>query len=109
MELTLPINTTQEKLNIPHLTRREYEILHMAIVGFSNEEIQRNIDRTSYSVKWRLANIYHKFGAADRVELIKLAAMNGLCFVVDGTKKTYSLKVDAIEHEVKSAATNRSV
>lgn len=109
MELTLPINKTQEKLNIPQLTRREYEILHMAIVGFSNEEIQTNIDRTSHSVKWRLANIYHKFGASDRVELIKIAAINGLCFMVDGTKKTYSLKVEAVEHEIKSTAVDRGL
>lgn len=81
----------------------------MAILGFSNEDIQKNIERTSYSVKWRLANLYHKFGAKDRFELIKIAGLKGLHFTMNGKKQTYTIKVDVSTHEQKSTDTNRGV
>ena len=99
MELNLPVSTTQEFYSVPTLTRTEFEILHMTILGFSNKEIQDNIARSSHTVKWRLANIYNKFGVKDRMELVKMAAIKGLCFMANGQKQTYSIKVDAIEHK----------
>jgi DNA-binding CsgD family transcriptional regulator len=104
-ELELPKSAEQEIFNVPTLTQKEYEILHMAILGFSNEDIQKNIERTSYSVKWRLANVYNKFNAKDRFELIKIAALKGLHFFMGDQKLTYTIKVDV--NEQQSATVNR--
>lgn len=97
----LPRSPLQYRLadEAPMLTTGELEILQLVLSGASITDIMGIIYRSSHGVKWRLSNIYHKFGVGDRLALIKLAAKNGIQFRTEsGIKHSFCLQIGVNEN-----------
>jgi DNA-binding NarL/FixJ family response regulator len=60
------------------LTQRENEILEMMAEGMSNRAIAVRLGISSYTVKFHVASILAKLGAASRTEAVTLGVRNGL-------------------------------
>jgi DNA-binding CsgD family transcriptional regulator len=54
------------------LSRRETDVLRMAASGLTNAEIARGFGITVHTVKFHLASVYKKLGAANRTEAASL-------------------------------------
>ena len=61
----------------PRLTRREPEILRLAMEGLTNGELARILWVTEPTVKFHLSNIYRKLGVANRAEATRWAREHG--------------------------------
>ncbi len=59
------------------LTPREREVLHYVAGGFSNGEIASYLSISSNTVKYHLAQIMKKLGAANRTEAVLRAIQSG--------------------------------
>ena len=59
------------------LTPREREVLHYVAGGFSNAEIASYLSITANTVKYHLAQILKKLGAANRTEAVLRAIQSG--------------------------------
>jgi ATP/maltotriose-dependent transcriptional regulator MalT len=97
----LPVNPLQEKhlIDTPHLTQREFEIMDMVLSGFEIHEIAMKIFISIYGVKWRLSQVYEKFGVKNRLQLIKKASKDGLHFLSEnGIKHTFHNNVNMRDH-----------
>lgn len=95
----LPVHPLQEKYGQaePTLTPCEFQIMHMVLSGRSIEDIGLKVFIGTHGVKYRLTNIYWKFGVENRLELILTASTKGLQFFVrDYDKKTK--EVTLIKH-----------
>lgn len=55
------------------LTERELEVLELAGRGLSKKGIAQSLGISSGTVKWHLANSYHKLGAGGREEALRKA------------------------------------
>lgn len=62
----------------PKLTDREMEVLQLLSEGWSNQEIGRFSKLSLGTVKFHLAHIFEKLGAANRAEAVRRAAESGL-------------------------------
>jgi two-component system nitrate/nitrite response regulator NarL len=60
------------------LTRREREVLTRVVAGYANKDIAREFSVSEETVKHHLTRIFDKVGAANRVELARLAQAHGL-------------------------------
>jgi DNA-binding NarL/FixJ family response regulator len=60
------------------LTPRELEILSAAARGESNRQIARSLWLTEPTIKFHLANVYRKLGAANRTQAARMAYELGL-------------------------------
>jgi two-component system, NarL family, nitrate/nitrite response regulator NarL len=60
------------------LTPREREVLTLVAAGYPNKEIARTCAVSEETVKHHLTRMFDKVGAANRVELAKVAAQIGL-------------------------------
>jgi two-component system, NarL family, response regulator YdfI len=60
------------------LTRREREVLQMLAVGLGNKEIATRLNISDHTVKFHVASILGKLGAASRTEAVTLAIRRGL-------------------------------
>ena len=60
------------------ITRREMNVLSMAMEGKSGHEIAGELGITERTVETHLGNIYNKTGAKNRIELFSLAGRYGL-------------------------------
>lgn len=60
------------------LTAREREVLALVAAGFANKEIARKLGISEHTVKFHVAAILGKLGAASRTEAGYLAARRGL-------------------------------
>ena len=60
------------------LTRRELEVLQMLAAGLSNKEIAARLNISEHTVKFHVASILGKLGAASRTEAVSLAIRRGL-------------------------------
>jgi NarL family two-component system response regulator YdfI len=60
------------------LTRRETEVLQMLSSGLSNKEIAARLNISEHTVKFHVASILGKFGAASRTEAVSLGIRRGL-------------------------------
>lgn len=60
-----------------HLTRREIEIVQLAVAGLRTKEIALRLTVTEGTVKVHLHNIYEKLGVDGRMELLKYAQERG--------------------------------
>jgi LuxR family maltose regulon positive regulatory protein len=60
------------------LTPREAEVLRLLARGLSNKEIARALEIGEGTIKWHLKNLFAKFDAAERKELVSRAALLGL-------------------------------
>jgi NarL family two-component system response regulator YdfI len=60
------------------LTRRELEVLQMLAAGLSNKEIATRLNISEHTVKFHVASILGKLGAASRTEAVSLGIRRGL-------------------------------
>jgi two-component system, NarL family, response regulator YdfI len=60
------------------LTRRELEVLQMLAAGLSNKEIASRLNISEHTVKFHVASILGKLGAASRTEAVSLGIRRGL-------------------------------
>jgi two-component system, NarL family, response regulator YdfI len=60
------------------LTRRESEVLQMLAAGLSNKEIAARLNISDHTVKFHVASILGKLGAASRTEAVSLGIRRGL-------------------------------
>jgi two-component system, NarL family, response regulator YdfI len=60
------------------LTPRELEILEMMAEGMSNRRIAARLGISGYTVKFHVASVLGKLGAASRTEAVTLGVRNGL-------------------------------
>lgn len=60
------------------LTRREVEVLQMLAAGLSNKEIAARLNISEHTVKFHVASILGKLGAATRTEAVSLGIRRGL-------------------------------
>ncbi|UIK90322.1 response regulator transcription factor [Arthrobacter polaris] len=58
---------------LPGLTQREREILHYVIAGRTYSEIARDLVISEKTVSSHISNLLRKTGAANRVDLSRLA------------------------------------
>ena len=63
------------------LTRREIEVLQMLAGGLSNKAIGARLNISEHTVKFHVASILGKLGAASRTEAVALAIRRGLVLV----------------------------
>ena len=67
------------------LTRRELEVLQMLAAGLSNKEIAARLNISEHTVKFHVASILGKLGAASRTEAVSLGIRRGLVLAVSGS------------------------
>ena len=60
------------------LTSRELEVLQMLAAGLSNKEIAARLNISEHTVKFHVASILGKLGAASRTEAVSLGIRRGL-------------------------------
>jgi len=60
------------------LTPRELEILEMMAEGMSNRRIAARLGISGYTVKFHVASVLGKLGAATRTEAVTLGVRHGL-------------------------------
>jgi len=60
------------------LTTREQDVLELLSLGLSNKRIAERLGISEHTVKFHVASIYGKLGAASRAEAIRRAARRGL-------------------------------
>jgi NarL family two-component system response regulator YdfI len=60
------------------LTRREVEVLQMLASGLSNKEIAARLSISDHTVKFHVASILGKLGAASRTEAVSIGIRRGL-------------------------------
>jgi DNA-binding NarL/FixJ family response regulator len=60
------------------LTRRELEVLQMLATGLSNKAIASRLDISEHTVKFHVASILGKLGAASRTEAVSMGIRHGL-------------------------------
>ncbi len=97
----LPVNPLQEKYgqDNPILTSREFQIMHMVLSGLEITDIAKKIFLSTHGVKWRLTQVYWKFGVENRLQLIEKASTTGLQFMSeDLIKHTFHNKVNLQAH-----------
>jgi NarL family two-component system response regulator LiaR len=64
--------------HLPHLTRREHEILELVAAGQTNKRIARTLHLTEGTVRIYVSGILSKLGAANRTEATVVAIREGL-------------------------------
>jgi len=60
------------------LTRREMDVLQYLARGLANKQIGVALGISEHTVKFHVAAIYNKLGAANRAEAVRLGVQNGL-------------------------------
>ena len=60
---------------------REIEVLELASQGMTNPQIAKRLELSVHAIKFHLASIYRKLGAANRTEAVRKAIRNGLIAV----------------------------
>jgi DNA-binding NarL/FixJ family response regulator len=60
------------------LTRREREVIQMLASGLGNKEIAARLNISDHTVKFHVASILGKLGAASRTEAVSLGIRRGL-------------------------------
>jgi DNA-binding NarL/FixJ family response regulator len=75
------IDTSADPLPIEPLTAREQEVLERLAEGLPNKAIAARLKISDQTVKFHVASIYGKLGAANRTEAVRLAIKRGLVAV----------------------------
>ena len=70
--------TTDVKLPIPTLTRREYQVLGLIAQGYSNRQTAAKLTISVRTVESHRANLMNKLDLHSRVELVRFATQHGL-------------------------------
>ena len=63
------------------LTRREVEVLQMLAAGLSNKAVSARLNISEHTVKFHVASILGKLGAASRTEAVAIGIRRGLVLV----------------------------
>jgi DNA-binding NarL/FixJ family response regulator len=63
---------------IEALTEREMEILQLLAQGLANKQIAARLSISEHTVKFHVSAIYHKLGASNRTEAVRLGVRQGL-------------------------------
>jgi len=63
---------------VPHLSRRERDLLDCIVAGMSNKEIAQQLALTTATVKWYLAQLYDKLDVCSRTQALARARDLGL-------------------------------
>ena len=71
-------NKTRGLLNGDALSAREREVMRLAIKGFANKAITRELNVTEGTIKLHLHKIYRKLGIKSRFALVVLAVESSL-------------------------------
>ena len=66
---------------IEALTPREVEVLRLVAVGLGNKEIAGRLEISEHTVKFHLASVMGKLGAASRTEAVTLGIRHGLIMI----------------------------
>lgn len=74
----------QTRSMLAELTEREREVMALAVSGHPNKEIARHLDISHRTVEIHKAKIMHKTGAANLLELARIAQEGGLVPVPEG-------------------------
>jgi len=68
----------RESADRAQLTKREREILQLAVEGYSNAQLARMLWVTEQTVKFHLSNVYRKLNVSNRTEAARWAQLHGL-------------------------------
>jgi DNA-binding NarL/FixJ family response regulator len=94
----LPVDPMQNKFSAENvvLTDKEYEVLPLVLKGLSISEIALKIFLSISGVKFRLSNIYAKFGVKNRLALIKKSTEESLQFFIGDSpiKQSFHNRLD---------------
>ncbi|HTW43624.1 MAG TPA: LuxR C-terminal-related transcriptional regulator [Solirubrobacteraceae bacterium] len=52
----------------PALTQREVDVIELATMGLTNNEIAQRLDLSTYAIKFHLSSAYGKLGVANRTQ-----------------------------------------
>ena len=63
------------------LTPRELDVLHLLAAGLANKEIASRLEISEHTVKFHVASIMGKLGAASRTEAVTLGIRHGLIMI----------------------------
>ena len=63
---------------MPHLTRREIEVVQLVAQGLSGRQIAEQLFRSPRTIENHLRSVYRKFGVRNRVEMIRAAQASGM-------------------------------
>jgi DNA-binding NarL/FixJ family response regulator len=66
---------------IEALTPREVEILQLLAAGLGNKEIASRLGISDHTVKFHVASVIGKLGAASRTEAVTLGIRHGLVMI----------------------------
>jgi len=78
LERSTPARTAERRDRAPALTPRELEILEMLAEGISNRAVAARLGISSQTVKFHVASILAKLGAASRTEAVTFGVRQGL-------------------------------
>jgi DNA-binding NarL/FixJ family response regulator len=67
-----------DEIDAPELTAREREVLGLVAAGLPNKGIAARLSISEHTVKYHLASVLTKLGAASRAEAVARAARRGL-------------------------------
>jgi two-component system, NarL family, response regulator YdfI len=85
LESLLPAASTlsggRSETLVEALTPREIEVLRLLAGGFGNKEIASRLDISEHTVKFHVASIMGKLGAASRTEAVTLGIRHGLILI----------------------------
>lgn len=73
-----PVSGGEVKPLVESLTPREIEVLRLVAAGLGNKEIASRLQISEHTVKFHLASVMGKLGAASRTEAVTTAARRGL-------------------------------
>lgn len=94
----LPVDPMQNQFNEDNivLTDKEYEVLPLVLQGHSIAEIALKIFLSISGVKFRLSNLYFKFGVKNRLALIRKSTEKSLQFFIGDSpiKQSFHNRLD---------------
>ena len=76
--IATPGHGREEPIPVETLTARETEVLELLAEGLSNKAIAARLGISDQTVKFHVASIGGKLGAANRTEAVRLAIRRGL-------------------------------
>lgn len=76
-----PVGGGEVKPLIEALTPREIEVLRLVAAGLGNKEIASRLEISEHTVKFHVASVMGKLGAASRTEAVTLGIRHGLIMI----------------------------
>jgi DNA-binding CsgD family transcriptional regulator len=75
---TLYLRWQQSLPNPPSLTMRQREVLRLISVGYTNDEIAKELYLTRHTVEFHIRHLLQKLGARNRTEAAEQAHVLGI-------------------------------